>query len=210
MSQPLGGAIGNALDVAEAVRVLRGEEEGRLRELSLTFAAEAVSLLMGRPRDAARAAAERALDEGDAAESFARMVEEQGGDARVVEDPWGVLPSAPVRVDVQAPVGYLAGVDTAALGQAAVGLGAGRVHRGDLVDPAVGIEFCATVGDRLGDGRPLAVVHGRDESSAAIAAERVRAAILVAEEAPAPPRLIHSWLGGFPNEAPPAGTLGEP
>lgn len=202
MSQPLGRAIGNALDVAEAVRVLRGEEEGRLRELSLTFAAEAVSLLLGRPRDAARAAAERALDRGDAAESFARMVAAQGGDSRVVEDPWGVLPSAPIRVDVPGPVGYLAGVDAEALGRVAAGLGAGRVKKGDRVDPAVGIEFCASVGDRIGDDRPLAVVHGRDESSVAIAAERVRAAILVGEEAPAPPPLIHGWFGGFPNEAP--------
>ncbi|MBA3552713.1 MAG: thymidine phosphorylase [Actinobacteria bacterium] len=200
MSQPLGRAIGNALDVAEAVRVLRGEEEGRLRDLSLTFAAEAVSLLTGRPRDEARAAAERALDKGDAAESFARMVAAQGGDARVVEDPWGVLPSAPIRVDVPAPFGYLAGVDAEALGRAAVGLGAGRVHKGDRVDPAVGVEFCATVGDRLGGDRPLAVVHGRDGSSSAIAAERVRAAILVSDEEPAPSPLIHGWLGESPRE----------
>src|SRR5438270_911454 len=101
MAQPLGSAIGNALDVAEAVRLLRGEERGRLRELTVAFAREALVRLRGEDPTAAASAAERALDDGTAAERFARMIEAQGGDPRVVEDPWAILPTAAVRREVR-------------------------------------------------------------------------------------------------------------
>src|SRR5438093_3488127 len=90
MSQPLGSAIGNALDVAEAVRLLKGEERGRLRDLSVAFAARALGELRGVSDPVAVADVERVLDQGGAAEAFGRMVEAQGGDPRVVEDPWTV------------------------------------------------------------------------------------------------------------------------
>src|SRR6266508_2587786 len=97
MSQPLGSAIGNALEVAESVRLLRGEEKGRLRELSVAFAAEALVALRGTDRDDARSMVAEALDSGDAADTFAAMVEAQGGDPRVVDDPWAVLPRSEER-----------------------------------------------------------------------------------------------------------------
>ncbi len=197
MSQPLGSAIGNALDVAEAVRVLRGEERGRLRELTIEFVAEALAQIAGRDRSAAAAGAERALDDGSAAEAFARMIRAQGGDPRVVDDPWGVLPAAPVRKTVVADAaGHLAAVDAEALGRAAVALGAGRVRKGDQVDPAVGIEFLSKIGDRLACGDTVAVVHARDEEGGAEAAERVRAAMTLVGEPVEAPRLVFAWHGG--------------
>ena len=96
MSQPLGEAIGNALDVVEAVRLLRGELHGRLRDAAVMFAGEAVSRLSDVPMGEGRARAAAALDSGEALEAFRAMVQAQGGDPRVVDDPEGVLPAAPV------------------------------------------------------------------------------------------------------------------
>lgn len=196
MSQPLGTAIGNALDVAEAVRVLKGEQGGRLRELTVAFAGEALAAVAGRDRDSARTEAQRALDSGRAAERFARMVEAQGGDARVVDDPWAVLPKADVRLDLRGRHGFVAAVDCEALGRVAASLGAGRMRKSDRVDPAVGIEFFPKVGDRIGEDAPVAVIHARDEQSAAAGAERVREAMSVSEEAVEAPPLIFGWHGG--------------
>ncbi len=197
MSQPLGSAIGNALDVAEAVRLLRGEERGRLRELTVAFAQEALVRLRGEDPTAAKAAAERALDDGTAAERFGRMIRAQGGDARVVEDPWAVLPAAPVRHEVRLPAGgALASVEAEDLGRIAAALGAGRMKKGDPIDPAVGLEFFPKIGDLLDAGERVAIVHARDEAAAAGAAERVLAtARLVTGPVEAPP-LVHGWHGG--------------
>src|SRR5204863_9667860 len=105
MSQPLGSAIGNALEVAEAVRLLKGEERGRLRELSIAFASRALTDLRGVPEQAASTAVAEALDGGAAADAFGLMVEAQGGDRRVVDDPWEVLPRASVQQPVASPSG---------------------------------------------------------------------------------------------------------
>ena len=197
MSQPLGSAIGNAIDVAEAVRLLRGEERGRLRELTIAFAAEALVLVGRRDPDEARAAAEGAIDGGDAAETFRRMVEAQGGDPVVVDDPWKVLPVAPVKlkVPVDGDGGYLARVDAEALGRAAVALGAGRVRKGDPIDPAVGIEFHPKVGDRLERGSPVATIHARDDAAAGEAGRRVLATIGLSDRPVDAPPLVYEWLG---------------
>jgi pyrimidine-nucleoside phosphorylase len=199
MSQPLGSAIGNALDVAEAVRLLKGEERGRLRDLCVAFAAEAAVGLLGMDRDAAQAAVARALDEGSAAEAFGQMVEAQGGDRRVIDDPWSVLPRAPVRIPVQAPLtGYVAAVDAEALGRAAAALGAGRMKKGDPIDPAVGIEFLPKIGDRLEEGQEIALVHARDSGAGADAGHRILAALSFTHGAVEPPPLVHGWHGGNP------------
>jgi pyrimidine-nucleoside phosphorylase len=196
MSQPLGTAIGNAIDVAEAVRLLTGQERGRLRELSVAFAAEALASLEGRDAASARKEAERALDSGEAAQVFARMVEAQGGDPRVVDDPSGVLPAAPVRVNLEADRGgNLAGVDAEALGQAAAGLGAGRAKKGDPIDPAVGIEFFPRVGDRVQAGERIGVIHARDADGAEEAGRRVTAAMTLTDDVVEAPPLVYGWHG---------------
>jgi pyrimidine-nucleoside phosphorylase len=196
MSQPLGEAIGNALDVAEAVEVLAGRRPGRLRDLAVTFAAEAVAVLLGVDLPEARHQAERALDDGSALERLARMVEAQGGDRRVTDDPSAVLPSAPVVRPLEAErSGFLAAVEAEEIGRAAVDLGAGRRRKGDPVDPAVGIVFDPKVGDRMEGGQPIGAIHARDEEAATAAGRRVLAALSVSDgPAPVPP-LVHGWHG---------------
>jgi len=197
MSQPLGEAIGNALDVAEAVELLSGRAGGRLRELVVAFAGEALSRLTGAGMGQGRAAAASALDSGVALESFRRMVEAQGGDPRVVDDPAAVLPRAPVVTTLTSDRGgFLAAVEAEALGRAACDLGAGRKKKGEPIDPAVGIVFRPKVGDRLEVGEEIGTVHARDADAAARCMDRVRAALTITEAGAQPPPLVHGWFGG--------------
>ena len=100
MSQPLGDAVGNALDIVEAVELLRATFRGRLRDLAVLFAARALEAAEHGSHDEAVARAEQALDGGDALERFRPMVEAQGGDPRVVDDPHAILPEAPVVLPI--------------------------------------------------------------------------------------------------------------
>ncbi|MGH2679692.1 MAG: thymidine phosphorylase [Actinomycetota bacterium] len=195
MSQPLGDAVGNALDIAETVALLRGEASGRLPELAVLFAGRALELANGTPRDDALAQATTALGSGTALERFRAMVEAQGGDPRVVDDPAAVLPRAPVRQPLLADrSGVLAAVDAEEIGLASVGLGAGRLRKGDPIDPAVGIVVHPKIGDRLEAGSPIGEVHARDRDAADGAARRVLAALHVADAAVEPPPLVHGWM----------------
>ncbi|MEX2275413.1 MAG: thymidine phosphorylase [Actinomycetota bacterium] len=193
MSQPLGSAIGNALEVAEAVAVLTGGERSRLRELVVGFAADAAMTLLDVDSMTAMRLAETALDDGTAAERFRAMVIAQGGDGRVVDDPWGILPRAPVVVGVPSGrQGSLTSVDAAALGRASARLGAGRVRADDEIDPSVGIVFGVRIGDRLERESPVATVHARDATAAEEACRAVVAAIEVSDDAAEPPPLVHA------------------
>jgi pyrimidine-nucleoside phosphorylase len=195
MSQPLGEAVGNALDVAEAIEVLRGRGGGRLRELTLLFAARALELTQEVSHDDALARATEAVDGGAALERFGRMIAAQGGDPRVVEDPEAVLPQAPVRDAIVADrSGFLTAVRAEEIGLASVELGAGRLRKGDPIDPAVGIVFRPKIGDRLESGAELGEVHARDREAAARAAARVLGAIDVGEDPVEPPPLVHVWM----------------
>lgn len=195
MSQPLGDAIGNALDVAEAIAVLRGEHRGRLRELAVEFAARAAAVTMGRDLDGATDEAERALDDGSALDRFRAMVEAQGGDPRVVDDPGGVLPAAPVVTPIEADrAGTVTGMATEEIGLASGALGAGRARKGDAIDPAVGIVVRCKIGDVLDAGEPIGEVHARDDGGAREAARRVLDAIVLRDGKADPPPLVHTWL----------------
>jgi pyrimidine-nucleoside phosphorylase len=196
MSQPLGDAIGNALDVLEAVRMLRGELHGRSRDLTVMLAGEAVSRLSGVPMGEGRAHAATALDGGEALEAFRRMVEAQGGDPRVVEDPEGVLPTAPVLRPIEGVLsGTLAGVDAEALGRASVDLGAGRRRKGDAIDPAVGVVLRSKVGDSVEVGQGMGEVHARTNADAEACLARVHAALAFADQEVEPPPLVYGWYG---------------
>jgi len=195
MSQPLGDAVGNALDVAEAVELLAGRMRGRLRELAIAFAARALAATDDRPLADLTAAAERAIDDGSALERFGMMIERQGGDRRVVDDPWAVLPRAPVVRPLLADrPGVLVAVDAEAIGLASGSLGAGRLRKGDPIDPAVGIVLHAKIGDRIAVGQPIGEVHARDGADADEATRRVLAALSTGEDA-GPPPLVHGWFG---------------
>ena len=195
MSQPLGDAVGNALDIVETVAVLKGEGGGRLREAALLFAARALERTRGDGHEEALAQAAAAIASGEALERFRRMVEAQGGDPGVVDDPAGVLPAAPVREPLVADRdGVLAAVEAEEIGLASVDLGAGRRRKGDPIDPAVGIVVHPKIGDRLEAGQPIGEVHARDRDAAAEAARRVLAAMDVADGPVAPPPLVHAWM----------------
>ena len=196
MSQPLGEAIGNALDIVEAVRLLRGELHGRLRDAAVVFAGEAVSRLLGVPMGEGRARAAAALDSGEALEAFRRMIQAQGGDPRVVDEPEQVLPSAPVRRPIMAErAGTLAAVDAEGLGRASCDLGAGRKKKGDAIDPSVGIVFLPKVGDRLVAGQELGRVHARSEGDAEAGIRAVHATMTIGDEPVEPPPLVFGWHG---------------
>jgi len=196
MSQPLGDAVGNALDVAEAVALLRGEFVGRLRDLALWFGARGLEAEEGVAFDEAMARAEGAIASGEALDRFGLMVEAQGGDRRVVDDPRGVLPAAPVVIPLLADRGgTLAAVDAEAVGVVSGALGAGRIRKGDPIDPAVGLILRCKIGDRLTVGEPVGEIHARNDDAAREAARRVLGALsIVDRDVPAPP-LVHRWLG---------------
>lgn len=195
MDQPLGDAIGNALDIAEAIAVLQGEHRGRLRELAVAFAARAASVTMQRDLAESAADAERALDDGSALERFRAMIEAQGGDPRVVDDPAGVLPAAPIVVPIEVDrSGTVASMATEEIGLASGALGAGRVRKGDRIDPAVGIVVRCKVGDALEGGAPIGAVHARDDGGARDAVRRVLGAIVLRDGKVEPPPLVHTWL----------------
>jgi len=170
MSQPLGFAVGNAVEVAEAAATLRGRGPADLVELCLA---------LGERAGAERARLERLLADGSAFAKLGAMVEAQGGDPRALEVPER-LPQAPCRTDVAAPAsGYVTQVDALAVGRAVAELGAGRRHKGDAVDPAVGVILRKKVGDAVRAGESLATVLARREGAGAgelLAAYRIGAA----------------------------------
>jgi thymidine phosphorylase len=178
MDRPLAGIAGNALEVAEVMRLLTGSPSPDLRGLTLALGGEVLALC-GSATDA-QAGADRvsqALDSGAAADRFGRMVAALGGPADFVERWQSYLPVAPVQIDVFADTdGHVAVIDTRALGLAVVALGGGRRRDGDRVDPRVGLTGLAQPGDRVGPAQPLGRIHAADRDAANAAAQALRAA----------------------------------
>jgi pyrimidine-nucleoside phosphorylase len=177
MSQPLGQAVGNALEVREALDTLRNGGPRDFREHCLLIGGHLL-VLAGRAKTtgAARRLLEAALADGRALARFRQMVAAQGGDVRMVDEP-GRLPQASLVQTVVAPrTGYLAEVNAREVGLAAVDLGAGRAKKGDALDYAVGFIMHRKVGDRVQRGAPLFTVHANDAGKLAIAKARVLAA----------------------------------
>jgi pyrimidine-nucleoside phosphorylase len=194
MDRPLGCAVGNALEVAEAVQCLRGGGPSDLRTLVIELAAEMLlAAATGDTAENARRRAEAALDGGGALERFARLVEAQGGDPRIVDDP-GRLPKAPasavLRAERAATVGAL--VPTV-LGYGLVELGGGRKRLGESVDPAVGFILHVRVGERVRAGEALATVHATTPAGAELGLQILRRAVHledIASVVEAPRKLI--------------------
>jgi pyrimidine-nucleoside phosphorylase/thymidine phosphorylase len=192
MSQPLGRAVGNALEVAEAVELLRGAGPADLREVTVELTGEMLLLGDAAPdRDAARARVARAIADGRGLAKLEEIVRAQGGDPRALSDPER-LPRAPRTYEVGAPsAGVVQAIDGEALGLAAVALGAGRARVEDRVDPAVGLVVHRRIGDRVGRGEPLCTVHeGERSEPRARTAARVEAAFRIGPEPAAPPPLF--------------------
>jgi pyrimidine-nucleoside phosphorylase len=196
MEEPLGHAVGNALEVAESIGCLRGSGARDLMEV--TFAVgEQMLVLAGAANDAAdaRAMLERSIQSGAALGKFREMVSAQGGDARVADEP-ARLPRARMRGTVGSPrAGFVADVDALGVALAALRLGAGRSRAEDRVDHAVGVDRLVKVGDRVGKGDPLCRIHANGAGPAREAAAMLGKAITVADEAPAPGRLVDEIIG---------------
>ncbi|MEO8082572.1 MAG: thymidine phosphorylase [Ardenticatenales bacterium] len=177
MDQPLGRAIGNALEVAEAIATLRGDGPADLLDLSLQLTALLhVAAGIADHVDAVRPALERAIASGAALDRLRQLVEAQGGDPRCVDDP-ALLPHAPHVATIRAArSGVVLRVDARALGDAAVRLGAGRRRKGEAIDHAVGLIVHARCGDSVAVGDALADVHARTSAKAADVETAVRAA----------------------------------
>ena len=186
MDQPLGRAVGNALEVREAVATLRGDGPPDFTELVLVATARLLALSdLGIDEEEGRRRAGEAMQDGSAADAYERWVRAQGGDPDE-----RVLPEAPVFTTVDAPTaGYVRSLRAISVGNAAARLGAGRATKDDAIDPAVGVVCLKKRGESVAAGEPLAEVHARDADAAAAAAADVAAAYELAAEAP-PPRPI--------------------
>jgi pyrimidine-nucleoside phosphorylase len=185
MNEPLGRAVGNALEVQEAAATLRGEGPADLTSLGLELGAHMLVLAGVAAGEAdARARMRRALQSGEALERLRQMVRAQGGDSRCLDEP-GRLPVAPVvRTVVAETSGYVLGLDARVIGEAVMQLGGGRAKKGDAVDHAVGIVFSAKVGARVNQGEPLFEVHARAADAAEQAASAVKRAYTFSEKEP--------------------------
>jgi len=181
MDQPLGCAVGNALEVREAADTIRGEGPADFSELVVDSVAHLLALSdLGVDEHEGRRRAEQAVASGDAFEAYERWIRAQGGDPDL-----GLLPRAPVVTQVAATrsgsVGRLGAIK---IGVAALHLGAGRRTKADEIDHAVGIVCLRKRGEAVVEGEPLAEIHARDEASAQRAAAEVLAAYELADEPP--------------------------
>jgi len=188
MNQVLGRTVGNALEMREAIDFLSGKErEPRLLEVTLALAAQMLELagLAPNPADAAQRA-RQALESGAAAERFARMVAGLGGPKSVLAARFAGLAKAPVIVDVLAPHGgFVATMDTRAIGLAVIALGGGRLRASDPIDQRVGFAAVRGVGSAVMRGEPLARIHARSHAEADAARASLLAAIRLAHGKPA-------------------------
>ncbi|HEY7780361.1 MAG TPA: thymidine phosphorylase [Ktedonobacterales bacterium] len=210
MDQPLGYAVGNALELAEALAVLRGEGPA---DIAALCEHEAVTLLvmagMARTHPQAAARARRALTSGAALAKLAEVVAAQGGDARQIEDP-SRLPRAPIRREVRAERGgYVAAIDAEGVGMVAVQLGAGRLRKGDAIDHAVGLVLKAKVGDRVAKNQPIVEVHARTETDVRAARDALLRCYHWSEAPVAAPPLILGMVARRPRRDMPAHATAE-
>ncbi len=201
MNEVLGSTAGNALEVQETLRYLRGDDPGhsrdpRLHALTLALAGHMLQLggLADTP-EAGAAMATQALDSGTAAERFAQMVAALGGPRDVLRD--AQLPVAPVCVPVPATrAGFVSEIDVRGLGWAVVALGGGRARPGDAVDPRVGLAGIVGRSAAVQAGEPLAWVHAADDAAAAAAVAAVQLAMQLADEAPPALPLVAEIVNG--------------
>ncbi|MEI6739199.1 MAG: thymidine phosphorylase [Gemmatimonadaceae bacterium] len=191
MDRPLGRACGNALEVEEAIMALRGEGPPDL--MAVTYALGAEMLLLGgvvTDREDARRKMAIAISSGAAARTFQAIIEAQGGDPRVVDDPDRLPQAAACEVVLASRDGVVAQVSPRPIGHGITALGGGRTRVEDTIDPSVGFVITARPGDVVRAGEPLGTVFARDARGVAVGIEVLQRAIVVADEAEPPLPLI--------------------
>lgn len=195
MSQPLGHAIGNALEVVEAVSVLKGNGPDDLRSLCIQLGADLV-MMAGKAEDrvSAQTLLEYQLDSGAALETFRQFVEAQGGDTRFIEDE-SILPQARYIRDIHPEkAGTISAIQSEEVGIASMILGAGRENLTDAVDHAAGIRILAKIGDAVATGEPIAVFYTNDESRLEEATKRFLEAVTISDSPADRPQLIKAFV----------------
>lgn len=193
MDQPLGRAVGNALEVRQSVGILRGEG-GPEDFVALTLELGARMLLLAGAaagKEEALARLRGRLSDGSALNKFREMVEAQGGDPAVADNPDRILPAARLTREILSPAaGYLSGLETREIGCAAVMLGAGRARTGESVDHSAGIVLLKKRGDRVAAGEPLARFYHNGPAQLEEACARFLGSCTISEEQPAPVPLV--------------------
>jgi pyrimidine-nucleoside phosphorylase len=193
MDEPLGHAVGNALEIREAIATLRGEGPPDFVELVTEASARLLALSdLGVNYDEARRRVEQAIADGSALKAYERWIAAQGGDPDA-----GALPTAPVVREANAPrAGTVASLGAVRVGNAALRLGAGRRTKDDEIDHSVGIVLRKKRGDEVAAGDTVAEIHARDEAAADVAIEEVLAAYEFGDEAPAERSVILDVIAG--------------
>ncbi len=183
MDEPLGFAVGNALEVREAIDVLAGRSEaGELLELCLTLGANILTLAgLAEDEADARAKLEKTIEDGSALKKLAEMVEAQGGDPRAVYD-LSILPEARIRREVPCDrAGWVGHIEAEDVGLVSMQLGGGRATKESAIDLAVGVVLHKKVGDRVEPGESLGTIHASDETKAAEAAELLKSCYTISD-----------------------------
>lgn len=191
MNQPLARCAGNALETTEALYILRNEQKGSLYELSVALTAQML-LMAGKYKTlkAAENACRRNIENGKALVKFAKMIEAQHGDPRVCDNP-KILPKAKISKPFKATRGgYISAIDTMALGLAANALGAGRAGVKDKIDPAVGLTFDVSLGDKIKRGDRLLTIWANDSKKEKEARGFLNSCFTISKESLKPPSLI--------------------
>lgn len=195
MSQPLGRAVGNALEVEEAVQVLKGGGPEDLRQLCLELAGEMIRI-GGRAEsfEEGKETALQVLSDGRALEKFRQMVRRQGGDDRIVEEPERMGSSRYSRDVLAGRTGFIAEMAAQEIGRASQHLGAGRLRKEDEIDFTAGIRMHVRIGDSVQEGDVLATLYGADSRRLEEAEIIMEAAIRISAEPATPPKLIQKII----------------
>ncbi len=195
MNQPLGNAVGNALEVIEAVDTLKGRGPQDFVEHCLVVATQLLLVAQAAPDDkTARAKLEQVLADRRAMNKFGDWISAQGGTRRVIDD-YAVLPHAKIVEEVAAPRdAFIAGINAEEVGLTVVDLGGGRAKKQDTIDRAVGVVFKHKVGARVQTGEPLFTLHADDRAKFDAAKARLLAAYTFSDTPPTPPPLIHKII----------------
>jgi pyrimidine-nucleoside phosphorylase len=192
MDQPLGHAIGNALEVKEAIETLHGHGPADFTEHSLVVASHMLQLgEKVQSVEEGRALAEKLLADGSGYRKFLELVQAQGGDVEQVDQPERLPHASIVRAVKADRAGYIQRVNALEVGLTSVDLGAGRAKKGDPIDYAVGLLLHVKVADRVEAGQLLFTIHANDQDKAIAAEERLRRAMTIGDEAVKPLPLFY-------------------
>ena len=199
MSQPLGYAVGNALEVIEAIKVLRGEGPWDVERLCIQLAGYMLAMVGSvRNPEEGQEQAEKLIKSGEAFEKFKQTIHAQGGQVDYLDNT-SLFPQAKLIKKIKAQkAGFICEIDARRVGKVAVLLGAGRVVKNQIIRPEVGVLLNRKVGDSVVQGETLACIHGNDEESLSIACKELSNAFNICDENLEPPSLIYGVVPPFP------------